>query len=191
FRKAFTTKTPESAIVALAADDAFELYLNGRRIGTGESTKRLVEFDISKLVVKGNNLLAVKVTNRNGKTSALVARVTVKEKNGEWTSHSSDDTWRATTTSLPLWNTAVYNDRNWSNAQVFGTLGETAPWDRRDEVAADAPAEGEEQPAPIVNANTVGRPRPGSSAKTADTATDNPKPVNTGATPPGEFKEPV
>jgi hypothetical protein len=40
--------------------------------------------------------------------------VTVKEKNGEWASYSSDDSWRASTAPLPLWNTTIYNDKGWA-----------------------------------------------------------------------------
>lgn len=183
FRKTFNVKTPEAAVIAIAADDTYEVYLNGRRIGAGESTKKLMEYDVSKLVAKGNNLIAIKVTNRAGKTAALVARVTVKEKGGEWLSHSSDDSWQANTRPLPLWNTAIYNDRGWPKVQVFGNLGETAPWDRRDEIAAEEQLS-EEQPnlAPIVDKSQVSRRKPSASGKTAD----GPE-----AAPPEEFKEPV
>ena len=37
---------------------------------------------------------------------------------------------------LPLWNTGLYNDSRWDDAQMFGKLGETAPWDIREQVAA-------------------------------------------------------
>src|SRR5215510_7597045 len=47
FRKTFNVKTPESATIAIAADDSYELFFNGRRVGTGESTKKLLEYDIS------------------------------------------------------------------------------------------------------------------------------------------------
>ncbi|MFN0019021.1 MAG: HEAT repeat domain-containing protein [Pirellulaceae bacterium] len=195
FRKSFTVKTPEAASIALAADDTYELYLNGRRIGVGESTKRLVEYDVSKFVTKGSNLIAIKVVNRAGKTAALVARVTVKEKNGEWTAHSSDDSWRASAAPLPLWNTTIYNDRSWAKAQVFGTLGETAPWDRRDEIpvaaVAVAPAAGADDPnlAPIVDKSQVKKPTPKTTAKTPAA------PISKNETkterPAEEFKEPV
>lgn len=191
FRKSFAVKTPENAVIAIAADDTYELYLNGRRIGAGESTKKLVEYDVSKLVGKGSNLIAVKVTNRAGKTSALVARVTVKEKNGEWVSHSSDDSWKVSTNPLPLWNTTIYNDRGWAKSQVFGTLGETAPWDRRDEIVADVEAgAGEPNLAPIVDKSQVTRRGTTNTAKTNTPAAS--PPATTPATNPAEeFKEPV
>jgi putative heme-binding domain-containing protein len=191
FRKSFTVKMPEAAIIAVAADDNYELYFNGRRIGAGESTKKLEEHDVSKFVAKGSNLIAIKVVNSSGKTSALVARVTVKEKNGEWVAHSSDDSWRANTRPLPLWNTTVYSDRGWAKSQVFGTLGETAPWDRRDEIAAEADGE-EANLAPIVDKSQIPSPRPKGTAKTADSPIpNNTNPETNPPHKPEAFKVPV
>lgn len=193
FRKSFTLKSPESAVIAIAADDAYELYLNGRRIGAGESTKRLVEYDVAKFVTKGPNLIAIKVTNRAGKTAALVARVTTKELNGEWTSHSSDDSWKVSTHPLPLWNTSIYNDRGWAKSQVFGTLGETAPWDRRDEIPVTSVAKGKEPNlAPIVDKNQVKKPRPGAATSGPESTTAKPDvDSNSETNTAEEFKEPV
>ena len=136
FRKAFTVRSPESAQVSITADDQFELYVNGRRAGSGSYNKRLTEIDITDKLSRGNNILAVKVSNRTGKTAGLVARVAVKERGGEWESLSTDDSWRVAHSPLPLWNTSLYNDRGWELARVLGPLGETAPWDRREDPVA-------------------------------------------------------
>lgn len=138
FRKSFTlASVPESGQIIIAADDIYELYVNGRRVGEGEVPKRLDRIDISEYLVKGKNLVAVKVTNKSGPTAALAARVTVKERGSDWASHSTDDSWKTNQKPLPLWNMPVYNDARWSAPQVFGPLGGTAPWDRAAEVPAD------------------------------------------------------
>src|SRR5688572_25580250 len=144
FRKEFSVRDAEAGNVAIAADDHFELYVNGRRVGSGSSTRKLTEFDIGRFLTRGNNIVAVKVSNRGGKTAALAARLTVKDADGQWVSHSSDASWKTNVRPLPLWNTSLYNDRNWDEAQVFGALGQTAPWDRRDEALAQGPPRSEE-----------------------------------------------
>jgi putative heme-binding domain-containing protein len=136
FRKTFALRAPEEGRVAIAADDQYELYVNGRRVGTGEATRKLDEHDISRFLSRGANIIAVRVQNTTGSTAALVARVTVKDR-GEWASYSSDASWRTATRPLPLWNTALYNDRSWPVAQAYGSLGATAPWDRRENVPAE------------------------------------------------------
>src|SRR5262245_29273983 len=136
FRRSFTLRAPEEAQIVIAADDQYELYINGRRIGAGEATKKLDEYDISKLLVRGANVIAIRVQNTTGKTAALVARVTIKD-GGEWSSYSTDATWRTSVRPMPMWITTLYNDRTWMPAQSFGVLGVTAPWDRRENVAAE------------------------------------------------------
>ena len=134
FRKAFSIRAPEGGQIAIAADDEYELYLNGRKIGSGEATRKLDEYDVSRYLSRGTNIIAVKVANRSGNTAALVARVTVKEQGGNWASHSSDASWRTNLRPLPLWNTSLYNDRAWDAAQSFGQLATAVPWDRREDV---------------------------------------------------------
>ncbi len=137
FRKTFTVRDPEQAAISIAADDTYELFLNGRRVAEGESTRKMGEHDLSKFIGRGPNVVGVRVTNVTGNTAAVAARVTVKERNGNWVSYSTDETWRTADSALPLWNTGLYNDRAWKGAQVFGQLGDTAPWDRREDVPSD------------------------------------------------------
>jgi putative heme-binding domain-containing protein len=136
FRKTVNLRAPEGGQVVIAADDQYELYINGRRIGAGEATKKLDEYDVSKFLARGANVIAVRVQNTTGKTAALVARVTIKD-GGEWSSYSSDASWRTSVKSMPMWITTIYNDRGWMPAQSFGVLGATAPWDRRENVPAE------------------------------------------------------
>jgi putative heme-binding domain-containing protein len=142
FRKQFTLSAPESGQVLIAADDGYELFINGRRVGAGETTRTLDEYDVSRYLVRGPNVIAVKVTNTQGTTAALTARVLVKDR-GAWHSFSSDTTWRTALKPLPLWHSSLYNDRTWELAQSFGPLGATAPWDRREQVGASDVSRGE------------------------------------------------
>lgn len=135
FRKVMPLRGPESGQIIIAADDQYELYLNGRRIGAGETTKKLDEYDVTRFLTRGPNVIAIRVQNTTGNTAALVARVTIRDR-GEWVSYSSDATWRTSLRPLPLWNTTLYNDRGWTEAQSFGVLGATVPWDRRENVSA-------------------------------------------------------
>ncbi len=137
FRKSFVVRTPERIQLTIAADDEYELYVNGRKVGVGESYRELDEYDITPVIDRGRNTIAVKVTNRRGSTAALVARVMVKERNSGWVSHSTDGSWLVNTRPLPLWTTAIYNDRMWDKAQSFGMLGSTPPWDVPEDVASD------------------------------------------------------
>lgn len=136
FRKRIDLDRPDRGQVTIVADDAYDLYVNGRRIGHGESTDRLIEYDISRFLVRGRNVVGVKVSNIRGSTAALAARVVIREEGGEWETYSTDSSWRTSLSPLPFWNSILYNDNRWDEAQVFGELGKTAPWDVRENIAA-------------------------------------------------------
>jgi putative heme-binding domain-containing protein len=136
FRKSFQLTAPTAGQITIAADDLYEIFVNGRRIGAGELAKNLDEYEISRYLQRGRNTVAVKVTNRSGNTGGLAARVLVQQ-DGKWRSYSTDGTWVTNHGALPLWNSTVYNDTRWARAQVFGRLGDTAPWDLADGVDAE------------------------------------------------------
>ncbi len=137
FRKLISLQTPEEGRITIIADDQYELFLNGRRMGSGSGTAELFEYDISPYLTRGANVVGVRVINSRGSTAGLAVRVAVKERGGRWEVYSSDKSWKTNLTVLPLWNTALYNDTRWDQAQVFGQLGQTAPWDLREQVATN------------------------------------------------------
>ena len=79
FRKWFVVSAPKSGEIVINADDKYELYLNGRLIAKGEMDDRLDRYNITRYLMRGKNLLAVKVVNTSGPTAALAARVLVKD----------------------------------------------------------------------------------------------------------------
>ncbi|MCS7465797.1 HEAT repeat domain-containing protein [Stieleria sp. ICT_E10.1] len=131
FRKPINLRVPAEARIEIAADDQYELFVNGHAIGTGQSSRTVDEYDVSEYFEVGRNIVAVKVRNRRGDTAALAARVSVRPENGDkWFTFSSDASWKTSTEDSELWETVVFNDRLWGSAAAFGPLGDTAPWDR-------------------------------------------------------------
>ena len=53
FRKTIQTERPEQAEVQITADDAYELFVNGRRAGDGKNWRVMQSHDITKLFVAG------------------------------------------------------------------------------------------------------------------------------------------
>ncbi len=137
FRKKFRLTRPSDGEITIAADDEYVLYVNGRTVGSGGSARRMDKHDIGRYLTRGTNLVAVKVSNTEGSTAALAARVMIKEYDGRWLSYSTDDSWKTSLGPLPLWNLGLYNDSNWAMAQSFGPLGSTEPWDRAATVAKE------------------------------------------------------
>ncbi|MCU0961076.1 MAG: HEAT repeat domain-containing protein [Pirellulaceae bacterium] len=135
FRKTFLAETPIRVQATIAADDEYELYVNGQQVGTGSAFRKFDEYNITPHVKAGRNTIAVLVTNRRGPTAALTLRVLLREREGGWTTHSTDETWRTSVEPQGAWQNVTFNDRDWEPAQVYGPLGDTAPWDRDADVA--------------------------------------------------------
>ncbi len=134
FRKTLQVSSVEEATITITADDKYELFVNGRLIGQGSSIRQMEKYDITRLLGRGRNVIAVRATNVTPGAAALVSRVLVKPVDGNWLSFSTDESWRTAMEVVPGWQSATYNDGNWKAAQAFGPLGETPPWDRREEV---------------------------------------------------------
>lgn len=131
FRKNINLRTESEARIEIAADDEYQLFVNGHSVGGGKSSREVDRFDVTEYFETGRNMVAVKVINRRGDTAALVARVSVRPKNTDkWYTFSSDPSWKTSTENSELWETVVFNDRLWGAASAFGPLGDTAPWDR-------------------------------------------------------------
>tara|TARA_R110002049_G_scaffold72490_2_gene187081 strand:- start:81226 stop:84984 length:3759 start_codon:yes stop_codon:yes gene_type:complete len=146
FRKPINLRVAGEGRIEIAADDEYELYINGTLIGRGGSPREMDEYDVSDQLEVGRNVVAVKVVNTHGNTAALAARVSIRPGNQDkWFTFSSDPSWRTSTDDIALWNTAVFNDRLWGAAQSFGELGDTAPWDRDETVASATPTEQRER----------------------------------------------
>ena len=129
FRKTIHFKNqPKAARVEIAADDIYELFVNGKRVGRGSSQDKFNTHNISSFIKKGKNVVAVKVTNRNGSHAGLAARVTVTEKQKDDRLFVTNPTWRTSLKVLPLWNSNTYRDAGWVAARNLGSFGNTAPW---------------------------------------------------------------
>ncbi|MEM6692100.1 MAG: heme-binding protein, partial [Planctomycetota bacterium] len=142
FRKIINLRQRGTAFVEIAADDAYEVRVNGRLVGRGSSKLEISEFEISDYLESGRNVVAVQAQNLSGNTAAIVARVSIQPDGSEkWYTFSTDATWRTTSTRQAMWDSPSLNDRTWTPATVFGPLGETAPWDREDDVKVEVAKE--------------------------------------------------
>ncbi|MEM9587839.1 MAG: heme-binding protein, partial [Planctomycetota bacterium] len=142
FRKPLNLREPSEGIVEIAADDQYELFVNGQRVGGGGSSKEFQEYDITERLEVGRNVVAVRVKNTFGATAAMAARVSIRPENADrWYTFSTDPSWRSSPDAQSMWQTVVFNDRLWGSAASFGNLGETVPWDRQENVATEKQVE--------------------------------------------------
>ncbi|MEM8946847.1 MAG: HEAT repeat domain-containing protein [Planctomycetota bacterium] len=128
FRKSFNLKSPELGEVQITADNRFELLVNEQPVGRGEDWRQLQVYDISKLLRKGRNCIAVKVTNIDEGSAGLVARVLVKETGNTFVSYSTNKSWKTSVRQYQSWANPDFPDREWVGAISYGILNSTLPW---------------------------------------------------------------
>ncbi len=144
FRRSFTVPAIEqtsAAVLQIAADDRFTVWLNGTQIGTGESWEKPARFDVGAALRTGLNVLAVKAENLPGPPHAnpagLIAGLAITG-NGTAMAIASDASWRAAKSAAPDWQSGAFDDSAWPAALVAAHYGE-GPWHRFGE---DDPTQG-------------------------------------------------
>jgi len=113
--------------VAMAADNQFTLYLNGRRVGRGMEWTEPLRLDVTKLVVPGRNHLAVLATNTLPGPAGLIAKVLLTQPAQPPRTWVSDAGWRAIHEVLPGWEGTEFDDSRWGPARVLADYGQ-GPW---------------------------------------------------------------
>ena len=125
FRRTFLVSSPPpNVLLDIAADDSFEVYVNGEPVGRGEGWQHFSRLDISKFVRPGNNALAVKVVNLTTGHAGLAAQIRVGSKQ----IIPTDASWRTSVLPLRRWKQRQFADQNWRPAMELGVWGRTAPW---------------------------------------------------------------
>jgi len=147
FRCRFTLRAKvRAAELRIAADDACEVYLNGKRVGSNETWQRAAVFSVGGMLDAGDNLLAVRAENRPAPSrnpAGLIARLAVTLADGKQGTVVSDGTWRVENEARPQWQQAALDDSAWTPAAVTAPFG-GGPWAK---IAGLVEPELEEDPA--------------------------------------------
>ncbi len=113
FRKTFTAQAPIRVQATIAADDEYELFVNGHEGRRGQIVSRSWTSTTSPSKSSaGRNTIAVKVTTGAGPTAALVARVFVRERMEDGTHTRATRRGAPVSIRWPFWNGTLYNDRD-------------------------------------------------------------------------------
>lgn len=143
FRKTIELSAPLiAAQIYCTADDAFSLYVNGEKVGSGASWSDAQRFDLTDRLTVGKNVLAIEVVNQTGPGSVL-AWMQILEHDASSTFLASDATFRVSKTHSDDWHTLAFDDSQWAAAIVQGA-STMEPWKYQPERAA--PLNSEYQP---------------------------------------------
>ena len=141
FRRSFVLPdgaSVESATASLTADNTFELFVNGKRIGTGDNFHEVSEFQIGTQLKPGTNVLAVVVDNGGDapNPAGLIASVQLRLRGGEKLVVRTDREWRAAASVSGRWQANALAGEDWSAARELGEAG-MSPWGKIGKSVAD------------------------------------------------------
>ena len=123
FRKNFILKSRlKAAPAVVTCDDEFILFVNGRRVTTGQDWTRPVRIELAKRLRVGANVLAVQATNIAAGPAGFTFRVKLGDK-----FLISDDSWLVTQQKVDGWQSPGFEMKDWQHARVLGPGG-MKPW---------------------------------------------------------------
>lgn len=118
----------QSARLAMTADNAFECWVNGRRVGAGDRFDRLYLMNVAPALKPGTNVVAVAATNgaEAPNPAGLIGLLTIRLQDGRKLEVATDKSWEAARKVAGDWRSATAAD-GWATAMELGPCG-MAPW---------------------------------------------------------------
>jgi hypothetical protein len=134
----------KKAIFHVTADNSMELYVNGQKAGTSDSSpegwRNPVQLDVTKFVRQGSNQLAIRAVNGGTEPNpaGLIGALIMESESGRVTTHRIDSTWKTAKEEQTGWTQANFDESQWKPASQFAKLG-AKPWGRLGEKVTLSP----------------------------------------------------
>jgi HEAT repeat protein len=135
-RKVFSlNELPRAASVAITADNGYELYLNGSRVGgeagAGSEFWQSVErYDVKSRLTKGQNVIGIRGVDLGG-VRGVIASLRIEFKKQKTLELLTDASWRTVRdgNGVNYSHPEFVEGAGWSDVRVIGPMG-IAPWGR-------------------------------------------------------------
>ncbi|NOY60740.1 MAG: family 78 glycoside hydrolase catalytic domain [Calditrichaeota bacterium] len=128
FRKRFAlpnVREIQKAEIKVTADNAFTAWLNGKKLGKGDTWKQFYDFDAKPELRNGDNLIAVSAMNTAGKVCGLIFSLKLIFADGSVDVINSDKSWLVTPEEQKGWTQLDFNDSKWGKVKVVEKFGGT------------------------------------------------------------------
>lgn len=126
-RRVFELKgKPAKAVVHVTADNQYELFVNGKKIGGDDNWQTVEKYDVAKQLVAGKNVVAIRARNGGGQ-AGLIAWLHVVTADKKDLVLGTDAAWKFALAAPKNWLTADFDDAEWAKSFVLGAPG-IGPW---------------------------------------------------------------
>jgi alpha-L-rhamnosidase len=122
------------AALFATADDQFVAFINGRRVGAGQSWAEVKVFDVTDHLRPGSNAIAIAATNSPSSNvgpdknpAGLIGLLKVEFDQGEPVLVPTDSQWRSADKEVAGWKQDGFDAVGWQAPQETGRFG-SAPW---------------------------------------------------------------
>lgn len=128
FRKTFSLKKGArlvSAQALITADHAFECFLNGKEIASGDDWREVRRADVPIDLLAGENIIAIRGKNEGviPNPAGLLFSLRLQYENGDEQFLHSNRSWKTTADTLTKnWTALTYDDVDWEQAHRSGTF---------------------------------------------------------------------
>lgn len=110
----------KSAVCSITVDNAFVLFVNGKRVGDGRDWRQVLAFDVKPHLVAGPNVLAVEADNWKGSgenPAGVLARLKVELDGAKPLVVCSDARWKSSAAAADGWQGREFDDSSWTLAR--------------------------------------------------------------------------
>ncbi len=128
FRRSFDMTQPEAGEVQITADQSYELYVNGRKVGEANNWHIMDVHDITRHLKSGRNTVAVLAAKTDAGPAGLAARIVVKSAGDTWVRYLTGSDWKTSQKEFVGWTQSRFNETQWLPAREIGQFGVVKPW---------------------------------------------------------------
>ncbi|MFO0809754.1 MAG: HEAT repeat domain-containing protein [Gemmataceae bacterium] len=129
FRKTLTLGgIVDVATLDITADDAFTVWVNGTKVGSGDTWKQIYRFDVKKFMAAGSNVIAVQATNTTKGAAGVMVKLGYVPSGQSGLVLVSDSSWKASDSLGAGWEGTRFDDSKWRPAKALGAVGKAGPW---------------------------------------------------------------
>ncbi len=119
----------ESVRMFVTADNSFEVWVNGVRVGDGDNFHQAYELDVTKLLKPGRNALAI-VAENGGEApnpAGLIGTLFIKYRDGKTLEVPTNSKWQTANLAPNGWTADANTSEGWGAALELGPVG-MGPW---------------------------------------------------------------
>ncbi|WP_435414363.1 DUF1549 domain-containing protein [Polaribacter aestuariivivens] len=125
FRKKFqlSKKNVKNASVLISVDDAYVLFINGKKVGEGNEWTKVGKYNVTNLLHKGDNIIAVEGNNigKIDNPASILFAMKVVFTDGKSFKLFSDETWKSTYRAPSKnWVNLNFDTKNWEKVKNYG-----------------------------------------------------------------------